>query len=234
MARRPIRQRFIDVWSHGMRDAGRALNRARDAIASSIDVASGRAESEERRVFLRHFQKEGPNFTSNASTTTKLIADPKALKTKAFKLNNNDIGHLYLYVYKAKHDASLPYWDMFPLIFMVNVSAEHFMGINLHYIPPKARAMLMDAINDELLKNRYDESKPNYDKTLYTKITYSILKNVTKNKMFAPCVKLYLKSHVQSDLVRIPGSKWADVMFLPLARFKRATSSTVYRDSMKR
>ena len=234
MARKPIKQRFIDVWSRGARDVGRSITRARDAIASSIDIASGKAESSDRRVFLRHFQKEGVPSSVSASTTTKLIADPKALKTKAQSLNNADIGHLYLYVYKAKHDNILPYWDQFPLIFMVNVSAEHFMGLNLHYIPPKARAMLMDAINDELLKNRYDESKPNYDKSLYTKITYSVLKNVAKNKLFAPCVKLYLKSHVQSDLVRIPGSKWADVMFLPLARFKRSTSSAVYRDSMKR
>ena len=48
--------------------------------------------------------------------------------------------------YDAKHKATLPYYDGFPLILMLGPAKGGFMGLNLHYLPPVVRARLLDAV----------------------------------------------------------------------------------------
>ena len=46
-------------------------------------------------------------------------------------------GRLYLYGYDAKLKKTLPYYDMFPIVFPFAKVAGGFMGINMHYLPLK-------------------------------------------------------------------------------------------------
>ena len=52
-------------------------------------------------------------------------------------------GKLYAYMYDAKHKDTLPFWDKFPLIVYLGLGKQGtttlMYGLNLHYIPPKAR-----------------------------------------------------------------------------------------------
>ena len=57
--------------------------------------------------------------------------------------NTPKIGRLYLFQYDAKWKDILPYWDVWPLIFPFDYADNGFYGINLHYLPPNARAALM-------------------------------------------------------------------------------------------
>ena len=56
------------------------------------------------------------------------------------------LGRMYFFVYNPKHKATLPYYDMFPLVLPVERYSNGFLGINFHYLAPKDRAFLLDEI----------------------------------------------------------------------------------------
>ena len=135
------------------------------------------------------------------------------------------VGKMYTYVYDAKHKDKLPYWDAFPLIFMVGPAAGGFYGINLHYLPPKPRAQLFDALL-EITNNK------SFTSSTKLNVTYSLLKNSAKFKLFKPCFKHYLLDHVQSQLVYIHPEEWEAALFLPSANFQKAGNSEVWTKSL--
>lgn len=138
--------------------------------------------------------------------------------------NNTYVGHMYFYQYDAKHKATLPYWDKWPLIFIIHRYDDGFLGINLHYLPIRLRAIL--------LKKLYDlSSSQKLTEKTKLRITYGVLKSSTKYKEFKPCIKRYLTSHVQSRFLRIDPREWTFAIFLPLQRFQKASVKKVWADS---
>lgn len=136
------------------------------------------------------------------------------------------IGHMYHYVYDAKHKKTLPYWDAYPLVFPIGFYNDGFLGINLHYLPIKLRAELMDALLETASNNRFDEDTK-------LKISYNILNGATKYDLFRPCIKRYLYSHVKGDFIHIKPAEWRLVLFLPTAKFKKKKEEKVWKDSKK-
>lgn len=135
-------------------------------------------------------------------------------------------GRMFMYFYDPKHKKTLPYYDRFPLIFMVEKAEGGFYGLNLHYLPPKFRALLFDKLM--ILTNN-----KKYDQTTKLRLTYDMLKGASRYRYFKPCFKHYLKDHVASRIVEVPASDWETVLFLPTEQFKKATSSKVWNDSRK-
>jgi len=135
-----------------------------------------------------------------------------------------EYGKMYFFFYQAKHDKRLPYWDKFPLIFPIDPKPGGFLGINLHYIPPKLRLELMSKLYNLAADGRYD-------KNTKLVISYEILKSVVGMKAFKPCVKYYLRSQVRSPFVQIYYSEWAMAAALPVQQFTKATDTKVWRDS---
>lgn len=154
-------------------------------------------------------------------TPTKLVRENKAKSVRGF-----EIGQMILFNYDPKHKRTLPYYDTFPLVFPIEPRDRGFLGINMHYLPLRQRAMLMDALYTLKTDRRYDE-----DTAL--KISYQILKRSARYKLFKPCVKHYLNSHVKSRKIKIDSVEWDIALFLPLQRFKKASSSEVYAKSME-
>jgi len=137
------------------------------------------------------------------------------------------IGFMYSFVYDAKHKDTLPYWDAFPLIIMVGPADGGFYGINLHYLPPKARALLFDKLLDVASDTRYN------NKTKLG-ISYKLLKSTARYSAFKPCFKHYLAERLASDLVKIGADEWEAALFLPTANFKGASNSKVWSDSISK
>lgn len=134
-------------------------------------------------------------------------------------------GRLYMFYYDPKGKQKLPYYDRFPIIFPIEPYRNgQFLGINLHYLPPVLRAKLMDALYVTL-------NNTNFDETTRLKISYGLLKTVSRLREFKPCVKLYLASHVRSRFVNIAASEWDIALFLPTERFEKASPSKVWNDS---
>lgn len=134
-------------------------------------------------------------------------------------------GQMFLFQYDPK-TKNLPYHDRFPLVFPFRREGDGFYALNLHYLPPQFRAVLMDNLY-QLINNFAN------DETTRLRLTYNILTSTAKFRYFRPCVKHYLNSQVQSKFIYIAPNEWDIALFLPLHQFKGATVSRVYRDSRK-
>lgn len=124
-------------------------------------------------------------------------------------------GKLYTYMYDAKHKDTLPYWDKFPLIVFLGMGKQGtstlMYGLNLHYIPPKARQQFLE----ELLKQY--SSTPILSNNTKLKIDWSKVKGFKgADKM----IKAYLPSHIKGPLIEIKPADWANVVLLPLQQFQ--------------
>ena len=154
-----------------------------------------------------------------SSDLNKTIKDAQALFT-----NRQRMGHIYLYRYLPLHRATLPFYDQYPVVIMVEKKQDGFLGLNLHYLPFAFRATLMD---------RLLPFKTGEDDMAKLRVTYNILSNYTKLRFYKPCLKHYLNSQIRTKLVHVDVSDWESALFLPLQQFRKKTETTVYRDSLR-
>lgn len=136
-------------------------------------------------------------------------------------------GNLIMFEYDAKYKDELPYWDRVPLVFFFNEDAEHVWGLNFHLAPPRIRAFLMDQLVPYVNNDRMDESTK-------MRLTWRKLQRIATFKFFAPIIRCYLKSHVQSKYIHVPVSDWATALFLPTAQIQKKSAAEVYRDYMNK
>ena len=153
----------------------------------------------------------------------KLLSDKDNI---AKYVTPKDIGKMFMYFYDPKLKEVLPYYDRFPLIFLINVDGEGFEGINLHYLAPQLRARLMDSLYSLMNNNKYD-------KTTKLRITYDLLRSSSKFRYFKPCYKRYLFDHVQSNFINVPVTNWDMALMLPTERFAKAPKSEVFKESSR-
>lgn len=155
------------------------------------------------------------------------INDKKFLKENSANLTTTILpGRMYMYHYDPKYKEELPYYDRFPLVFPFRVKSDRFWGLNLHYLPLPYRAKLMDSLYELSNNSRYDE-------TTKLQLSYKILNSAAKFRFFEPCVKQYLKSHVETKFLNIEPDAWDVALFLPLERFQKATKTQVWAASKK-
>ena len=163
------------------------------------------------------FQSEVKNL--KGINRRKLLKDP-ALEPR----NRARIGSMYMYFYNPKHEATLPYYDLFPLTIMVQPVPGGFHGLNLHYLPPALRARLFDSLVDLTNNKKYDES------TRF-KLTYDLLKSASKMRYFKPCYKHYLYSQIEGRVAMVEAPAWEMALFLPTEQFRKSTKTAVWKDS---
>jgi hypothetical protein len=134
------------------------------------------------------------------------------------------LGKMYFYYYDPKTKDMLPYWDKFPLVIPIETYRDGFLGLNLHYISPKQRLVLLDALSEYANNSKYDE-------TTRLRLTYSKLKNIGKAYKAKPCIKKYLFKHVDSRFLEIQANEWDIAVLLPFQNFQGASANKVYNDS---
>lgn len=171
------------------------------------------------------FRDKAQNINKNSLSPIRTIDDRKHVSGIR---SIREIGSLFLFNYNPKTKESLPYYDTFPIVFPFNITKTGFLGLNLHYLPPPYRAMLMD--NLYVLASSSDFSK---DSTRLAKLTYNYLNSQRTLRAFAPCVKSYLNTHIRSKIAFIPPSEWELALFLPLQRFQKQSETQVWKDSIK-
>ena len=158
-------------------------------------------------------------FRNQAAKTT---IQPTTLVTDERAQRNIEPGSLILFKYSATH--TLPYYDAFPLIFYLSGDLKGFVGMNMHYINYRQRAVLMDnlySLADD--KNISDSTR------IY--LSYQILNRYNKFKYFKPCVKRYLYKNVKSRFLHLKPTEWELALFMPLERFVGASKEKVWDDS---
>ena len=151
-------------------------------------------------------------------TRQALLNDKERLKT------NTIIGRMYFYYYDPKLKDELPYYDRFPLVIPIERYQDGFLGLNLHYISPRQRIELLDALSDFATNSKYDE-------TTRLRLSWNKLKTVGAAFKAKPCVKRYLFKHVDSRFLEITADEWDIAALLPFQNFQGATANKVYNDS---
>lgn len=124
------------------------------------------------------------------------------------------LGSVNLFFYDAKLKQQLPYWDRFPVALVLDLYNDGFLGLNFHYLPIRARLMLLDKLMDLKTNTQMDES---------TRLaaSYNVLKGVARYKAFEPCIKRYLSDHIVSQVVPVPAQQWEMVIMLPVEQWQK-------------
>jgi hypothetical protein len=154
-------------------------------------------------------------------TSTGLMSDRERLR------NSSMIGRMYFYFYDPKTKDSMPYYDRFPLVIPIERYNDGFLGLNLHYIHPKNRMILLDKLSDTTSNGTYDENTK-------LKINYRYLSSASKVFEATPCIKRYLFTQIESRFLEITADEWDIAALLPVESFVGATTSKVYADSRKK
>ena len=181
----------------------------------------GRAEGlEPGSVEARDWFRDRASSVSTVNTKSLIENGPKTYTS----IRGADIGRMYMFFYDPKHKDTLPYYDRFPMIFVVDKIPGGFYGLNLHYLPPTYRARLMDALYSIEQMDTQRKSKK-------LKLTYNLLKGASRFKYFKPCFKHYLNEKVASRMLYIPAEEWDVALMLPTQRFRKAGAAAVWKES---
>ena len=116
-----------------------------------------------------------------------------------------------MYIYAPKLKDKLPYYDTFPLIMYLKPAEKGFYGLNFHYLPYALRARLLDAAGQNELN----------------------VNEVIKSRLTKPTIKRYLFGYLRSMCLRIEPEDNLTAIMLPVQRFKKASTATVWADSRK-
>jgi hypothetical protein len=146
------------------------------------------------------------------------------LRPGTYKTEKFEVGKMYLFHYDPKGRKTLPYYDTFPLILLTGIHRGGFTGLNLHYLPPEPRLILLSNLMQKsvLLDGKLERLNIKYDN----------LKGVQEFAFFEPCFKQYLKSNIRSEIKLIPPEDWAYAAALPIEAFVKKTKQQVWKESM--
>jgi len=186
-----------------------------DRIKSSLAKEGLFSRSKSAREWLRS------KIPSLRPTRQALLADRERLKNKPL------IGRMYFYFYDPKTKDKLQYYDRFPLVLPIEQYSDGFLGLNLHYIHPKQRIILLDKLSEFANNSKYD-------KTTKLRLSYAALSAASRAFEATPCIKRYLYSHVESRFLEISADEWDIAALLPMESFVGASTSKVYADSRKK
>ena len=106
-------------------------------------------------------------------------------------------GHLYMFEYKAKM-RHLPYYDKFPLVYVLKSNRNEFWGLNLHYMPPKKRLIA----TKKLMQGRIDFPKA--------------------------CFHKYLQPHVDGLMLDLAADEWDTAILLPTEEFVKDVNGMAF------
>lgn len=103
-------------------------------------------------------------------------------------------GHLYFFEYKAKMKY-LPYYDQFPLVYVIKVDGDAFYGANLHYLKPKKRLKVVQKLERGMID------------------------------MPKGIVHKYINGHCKSLFLDLAINEWETSIFLPVEDFVKTRGS---------
>lgn len=169
-----------------------------DKLSREMTAAGIKPRSAEARAWLggKLAKLRMPADRSN------VLNDAKRISPKAF------VGRMYTYQYDPKLKDILPVWDKFPLVIPIEMYADGFLGINLHYLDPYSRLVLLDRLGDFVNNDKYDD-------TTKFRLSYDLLNKSKRYKLIQDCLKRYLLTHIVSSVIYIEPNNWETAIFLP-------------------
>lgn len=105
----------------------------------------------------------------------------------AKKEKTTSIGEMFRLVYRPETRKTLPYWDIQPVVIILERHKDGFTGINLHYLDPKIRNILWEQLYSIITTQKINK---------HTRINIKAMKEVTY-RIAKPCIKRYKYSQIQ-------------------------------------
>lgn len=126
-----------------------------------------------------------------------------------------EVGKLYFFEYDAKYGGmgsdiptsqQLPVWDRYPLVLPFTTAPNGFIGINLHYLPIRARAWLLDKLlgTANIPANKL-------------RINWQILSSLSRIDIGQYATHRYLLNHITSPFRLVRIDDYANAIMLPFA-----------------
>ncbi len=156
-----------------------------------------------------------------------LIADrssPSELFASGKLLGRPSAGRMSMFFYDPKTKARLPYYDTFPLVLPLEPAKGGFIGLNFHYLPYGLRFKLLEQLQQFASNSKFDQSTR-------LQVTYEAVKNIG---LIKPAIKKYLFRYVRSNFLRVDVDEMAIAIYLPVARFRKASIQKVFADSRRK
>lgn len=172
-----------------------------DKVSKQLNAAGIKPRTEAARAFIGQ-QIAKTRIPSNRSN---ILNDANRVASKAY------IGKMYFFHYDAKHKDTLPVWDKFPLVIPMEYNSDGFLGLNLHYLDPYSRLVLLDKLHDFINNDKYDE-------TTRFNLSYKLLAGSRRYNLIEGCVKRYLFQHIVSSMIYIEPNNWETAIFLPVQK----------------
>lgn len=159
--------------------------------------------------------KRASSFFSQKIGALKDRAKDASMSTMAWRsAGRPQLGKMYFYAYDPKHKKTLPMYDKLPLIIPIEYYKDGWLGMNLHYLPPRMRYAFLK----ELLKI---SGNPKMNDATKLKVSYKLLKGAAKSRMFEPTIHRYLANHVRSNIREVHPADWSTIVFLPSAKWAK-------------
>ena len=172
-------------------------------MASVFDTI--RQAAGDRDLSINWYKKKVADL-SNRISAARLMRDGTLKRAPSFN-------KLHFFRYDPKLKATLPYYDTFPLVMPIQSAAGGFLGINFHYLPIPLRMRLLETLDKRGFRG-----------------DYSKLKNIREVK---PTIKHYLRKQFASGFLELEEDDYAPSIFMPVAQFRKAGASQVWRDSRR-
>lgn len=231
-------KQFIDDLGLNYETASRAFRKYKKEItlkkaAYDLQAKNTKLTRDERKIkMINSFRSQlraraADSAAANNKKSVKWFNDVIRTSIRGHQVKSPKPGSIYAYVYDAKHKDTLPYWDKFPLmIYLGDYTAKNgnrlLLGLNLHYIPPKARQEFLE----NLLVHANTDTVTNKTRL---KINWSQVRNM---KGADQMIKAYLPGHIKGSLTEIKPSDWVNVIYMPVQQFmskgKRFSSRKVW------
>ncbi len=134
-------------------------------------------------------------------------------------------GHLYLFTYNPVTKRKLPYYDTLPLVLMLERKNDGFFGVNLHYLDPRLRSVMLNRLIDSRLQKTEDFAR--------IRVDYEYLKDKPQYVPLVPCYKYYRFNRISSKVVEIEFEDWSTIAAMPIEIFRKTSKRRVFADSRR-
>lgn len=135
-------------------------------------------------------------------------------------------GSLYTFQYEPE-SINLDYWDKFPLVLRMldnSDSTESFLGMNLHYLAPKYRRLLMVSLISKLTGSVTD-----VDSRIIALGINKLM--ISSNRYGRVCIHRYKYDNIRGKALRIPPEHWLKIIYLPTYHFIGAKPAKIWQNS---
>lgn len=195
-----------------------------DENSDTKDIALDKL-AQSRKWFLEKTKAIGDKATNAKTGLQEKLAGKKPVEPMP--------GMMYAFYYNPKHKETLPYYDTYPLVVILELNSKGILGLNLHYLPLEIRQKFFyGALLNRRSNKGFFRDKEELNEETFFKISYDYLKSARKAKAFRPCIKQYLTPNIKGNIVHIPAPEWERAIHLPTASWEKARESEVHRESL--